>query len=155
MSKSNITFNIKIAIIYWLQCILCPCIISFYTHTWCWNCFDNQLNVDFSSKMTNISWICCFSLSYLIVNWIYFGLGPLVTQNKTFRDVTLSVRKLWWAFFTIFWYLMDQTTDKLIKKWTIESLVAALDTPRVLFLLSSHSLSHKDTLLLNMFVAGW
>lgn len=30
-----------------------------------------------------------------------FGIFELVTQNKTFEDVTLDTRNLWWVFFTI------------------------------------------------------
>lgn len=41
--------------------------------------------------------ICCISLCYAIVNWIYFGRW----LDKYFEDVTLDFRKPWWTCFTI------------------------------------------------------
>lgn len=41
--------------------------------------------------------IFCFFLPYIIVNYTDWTVGR---TNKTFEDVPLSFRKLWWSFFT-------------------------------------------------------
>lgn len=38
--------------------------------------------------------IFCFSLFYIIVNWIYLHFGLLVKQNKTLENINLDSGKL-------------------------------------------------------------
>lgn len=51
--------------------------------------------------------ISCFSLFHVSENWISFGLGLLVEQNKQLQDVTIVSGNLQWAFCIRFWHCMD------------------------------------------------
>lgn len=64
--------------------------------------------------------ICCFPWSYMVVNWILLSLWP----NKQFKDITLGSGKLHLAFFTILWYCIDKTINRLI--YNENNWVAAL-----------------------------
>ena len=43
------------------------------------------------SLINYFNMICCFSLSYVRVKWVYLGLGVLVGQNRQFDDITCEI----------------------------------------------------------------
>lgn len=70
---------------------------------------------------------CCFQLLkwedlllYIAVNWIYWSFGPLVTQIKTFGDVTLDC----WTFNRLNNELINQKSNRwihLLWEWAVLS----------------------------------
>lgn len=54
-----------------------------------------RINLFFSEKKIRNTRICCFSLSFMIVNEILLGSGLLAGQNNDFQDINLGSEKLW------------------------------------------------------------
>lgn len=64
------------------------------------------------SRFLNIT-ICCFSLSFMVVNEVSLGFG----QKKQFKEVTWCSGKLWWPFLTILGHFkMNQLIMKKISR---------------------------------------
>ena len=76
---------------------------------------DHQLwTFNQSFLKQKISNVCCFQLLkcedlwlFSVINEKSLGFGLLVGLIKIFEDVTLDFGKLWWAFVTVFWYLIE------------------------------------------------
>ena len=72
------------------------------------NYFCHQLIIydNSKAKMPSIWWlqplkgvnILFFFLSYIVANWIVWGLWLFIAENKTAADITLGFRKLWCIF---------------------------------------------------------
>lgn len=60
--------------------------------------------------------VYCFSLFYIIMNWIYLCFGLLVRQSRTFEDIRVM---RWGFFFTIFWLFKNQQLINQENNWKI------------------------------------
>lgn len=63
------------------------------------NYLKQKLRLFFGCSFTNVT-SCCFSLFFVTLNRMSFSFGLLVGQNKTFKNVILSI-------FSLFYRLND------------------------------------------------